>query len=700
MLGLGSASSLGIGLSVFLDDQFTKGSSRVSASLKRLGMDADEFQDHLRNIESFGVGLERIGRKAIGVAARGIREFADFEKTMTSVAVIGGIDRRSNEFEMLVNQAKTLSGTYGQLPQDIAEAQLELAKAGKSVPEIMKLTQAVITLGAATDTMVGGKNGAAEMLVNVMQAFNAGADKASYYADVLTSAANRSTINVEDFYESLKYSSDVANSLHIPIDKAATAIATLGNAGLKGSMAGVAYANMLRYIATGVTDFGTKKQRAALAALGLTGEDFREANGNLKDLGGMLEILREKTAGLSDPDKLGVLTAIFGVRGARGLVPLMSGMTVDENGKRLQTYADMYKKIQADLGSNIAESTAKDRIDNTWGDLAKLKSEWSRFYINVGKSLAPLVRPLVSILTKTLNWINEISESPLGQFFLRWIAILFMALGPLGRIIAMGARFLMFMTVSSNTFTGGMRSSLVMATELKAILVSASKQFAANIMSARGVGMTMAGPGRGTAMLTGPGGRFLGKSNWLARGLGAIFGVRGARWGIQIARFMTNLMGSGTFLGKLVTWGARFFSLGGILLKALGWVVKVFFSWWFVIADLVVTLLTGKSILEWLWDGLKWLYNNVNLLAEALNPVNWWNGLKSMFTPHSATAPNVSPTAGTDVGKTYNQILNNQKNEVKLHVTVNPTTGDKRTEQSFNLNAGRSMASQGIKVNG
>src|SRR5690606_36664548 len=110
--------------------------------------------------------------------------------------VVGEVTKDSADYQKLVAQTSKLSRKYGQSVDDIAKAQLELAKAGKTVPEILKLSNAVITLGAATDTTVGGRNGAAEILVNVMQAFNAGVGEATYYADVLTAAANRSTIDV------------------------------------------------------------------------------------------------------------------------------------------------------------------------------------------------------------------------------------------------------------------------------------------------------------------------------------------------------------------------------------------------------------------------------------------------------------------------------------------------------------------------
>lgn len=689
MLGLGSSSTLGIGLAVYLDDKFTNPSQRLTRQVNAMGLSVDQFKGHVRTLEVFAGGVL--------LASNALKTFAKFDKTMTSTAIIGGdIPKSSALFKSLEDNTLKLSSVYGQLPSEIALTNLELAKAGKTVPEIMKLSEAVTALGAATDTKVGGAGGAAEMLVNTMQAFNAASSEADKYANIMTSAANRSTIDVTDLYESLKYSSDVARNLNIPFQEAATAIATLGNAGLKGSMAGVAYANMLRYISTGVTEFGTDKQKKTLAYLGLQGKDFRDAEGNLKDLGQMLILLRERTEGLSNPDKLGALTALFGVRGARGLVPLMSGLDVDENGKVVQTYEAMRKLIGEDIQSDIAKNTAIGRIDNLAGDINKLASAWERLMIKLGETLSPTARVVLQMLTKAQDLLTGFMDTKLGNVFVKSAAAWILVVRPLRALFAIfGKRLLGIGPSLVSSFNASNTITTTIANKIKA----AGNYLVASMLKARNI--SMMGPGGVTLMGRGKDGRLtgsLGKSNWFTKIIGSIFGIAGLRKLSEFTTWFSKLKDApgivSRFLNFMTGTGKVLKLLGFGLGRLLSWV----FSWPAMLADIALSLVTGKGLFEWLWDGLKWFGGILYDIG------NWVYGLfkeKPKEYTSAPPPPEYSPTpirmlTPDEFRSTYREVIQ-QSTGVNLHVTVNPTTGDKKTEHYINTKAERELNGIGIK---
>ena len=198
----GSASSIGIGLAVYLDDHFTRTAAVVKGTMEALGYESDKLQNQLENLNNFGSGLESLGRGILGIAKRGVEAFASYDHIMNSVKVIGQIPKE--QAKQVLGELNELNAglavQYGILPDAIAKAQLELSKAGKKGQEIKNMTEAVVALGAATDTQVDGANGAAEALVNIMQAFGAASNEAHKYAAVLTSAANQSTIDIKDFF--------------------------------------------------------------------------------------------------------------------------------------------------------------------------------------------------------------------------------------------------------------------------------------------------------------------------------------------------------------------------------------------------------------------------------------------------------------------------------------------------------------------
>src|SRR6202012_2377500 len=175
---LGSSATLGIGLSVYMDDQFTQASDKIRNTLQLMNKDVDDFSQGMSRIERIGDGLARFGDKILSFGTDASQSFAKFEHSINATRVIAGIDKTDIGYKKLGDTANRLAETYGQLPDAIGNAELELAKGGKTVDQINKMTEAVVALGAATQTQVEGGSGTATVLLNIMQAYNAQADQA------------------------------------------------------------------------------------------------------------------------------------------------------------------------------------------------------------------------------------------------------------------------------------------------------------------------------------------------------------------------------------------------------------------------------------------------------------------------------------------------------------------------------------------
>lgn len=690
-VGLGSVSSLGIGLAVYMDDQFSGVQRTVSNSLAVLGRDVDDFNQSMARMESLGSGIAAVGDAILKGAAAGVTEFAKFEDVMNSVKSIAQLGEDPAGLKALTDQALKLGNVYGQLPKDIAGAQLELSKAGKSRQEIEAMTEAVMVLGSAAETAVAGKNGAAEILVNIMQQYNAGAKEAMYYADVITSAANQSTIDVTDFYESMKYSGDVARSLGIPVKDAAAAIATLGNAGLKGSSGGTAYANMLRYIAKSLGEFGSDKQKEALDILGIGPKDLVTAEGNLVNLQQMMQVFRRQTEGMTNMRKLDVFQAIFGVRGDRAMQPLLTGMVENAQGNMVPALAEMARKIENDIRIGIAKKTAEEKLDDMMGDWQKFMAGWSAFKIGIGASLAPMIRPLLQMLTGLMSKITQLANSEFGQWLIRSGVVMGLAASMIGRLIIGGARLMGYIMTSAGT----MRSTFTMA-QMSANAIRTQFQIGANaivaaMLRARGLSVGMMGT---TPMLRNTAtGRLVGRSTGVTRTLALLFGGRTA---ITIANWFSRMVAT---LGPVVGWlskaGIFLKGLGAILGRVLGWL----FGWEALLVDLISTLVTGKGLFEWLWEGLKWLGGLFGIGGGSGDEPK---KLEKYDAKRDYEREEALVTDGTHKGpKSWNQEmmdkLNRQRNNQTIHVTVNPTTGDERTERTININQQRALQSNAIQ---
>ncbi len=614
MIGvLGSASTLGIGLAVYLDDQFTQAAGNINNTLTALNLHARDFSDGMSRIAGIGDSLAQFGDRVFGFAKNASQEFATFEHSINATGIIAGLAKGDKGFKSLGDNAQRLAGIYGQLPEQIAQAELELAKGGKSVDQINNMTEAVIALGAATGTTVSGGNGAATVLLNIMQAYNAAATDTKHYADIITSAANQSTIDVRDLFESLRYSADVASTLKIPFEETATAIATLGNAGLKGSMAGTAYANLLRYAEHGIGIFATKKQQTSMGLMGITKKDMLDEQGHIRSMSELLKTLRDRTKTFSDNDKLNVLEGVFGVRGNRALLNLLNGQDRDTHGTLMSSFDAMKDKIHQDTLHNITQNTAQRMTDDAQGGFNKMASAWMNFKIAIGSTLATTFKPIISFITSLLNHLTTFVQGPVGSWLVKWVLILGSTMGPVGRMIAIGARFAGYIFTSAGRLTNAFTMARVASNSIRAQITAAAQALTNAALTARGI-TTFVNRSTGAQMLAarGAGGRFVGgrvARTGMSTMLGVMFGRTGLRMATSIERFIAPLVsGLGIF--------TRFFGIiriaGGVLGRVLGWL----FGWEGMLADLILTMLTGKGIFEWLWSGLKavfgWLFGETD----------------------------------------------------------------------------------------
>ncbi|GMA55495.1 hypothetical protein GCM10025857_68520 [Alicyclobacillus contaminans] len=62
----------------------------------------------------------------------------------------------------------------------------------------------------------------------------------SHIADVLAASANASAVSIGDIGQTLQYAAPVAKAAGVSLEQLAADIAVMGNAGIKGSDAGVA----------------------------------------------------------------------------------------------------------------------------------------------------------------------------------------------------------------------------------------------------------------------------------------------------------------------------------------------------------------------------------------------------------------------------------------------------------------------------
>lgn len=339
--------------------------------------------------------------------ASSVTTAASFEKQMSAVTAV--MDQAQLA---AVGGSKALSDLALQLgaqtsfsASEAAQGLEELAKAGVSVQDIMGGgAKASLDLAAAGGISVAD---AAAIASNAMNTFNKSGAEMGGIADTISGAANASAIDVHQFGLSLSSVGAVAATVGVSFEDTATAIAVLGQNGLKGSDAGTSLKTMLLNLSP-----ANKAAAQEMQALGIiTAEganQFFTAEGKAKGLADISQILQDATANLTQEQKLNALQTIFGTDAIR------ASAIMANNGA-----AGFTKMSDAMAASGGASAVADARLDNLAGSIEKMKGSIETASITFGLHLLPTLKRVTDAATELVNkaipGLDKLGETAAGM---------------------------------------------------------------------------------------------------------------------------------------------------------------------------------------------------------------------------------------------------------------------------------------------
>lgn len=304
-----------------------------------------------------------------GIAVVALNSAANFEQSMNVMQQVSGATE--GQMASLQAQALELGAQTSFSAGEAAAAMLELSKAGLSASEVSAAIGGTLDLAAA-----GGLDlaQAATITANAVNSFGLEASSANDVANLLAAAANASSVEVTDLALGMQMASAVFSSSGQSVETLNTALALLGNNGLKGSDAGTSLKTMLMSL-TAPTD-------AAASQLQNLGVSVYDASGNMRAL----------------PDVMADLqSALYGTN---AVTVTSSNLTADQ-AERMAYLKDTISKTQRQLAdyqsgvAGVAQSendkvVAVDRLNRV---LAAAQMEYSGL-ASVGGTTSTVMRTL------------------------------------------------------------------------------------------------------------------------------------------------------------------------------------------------------------------------------------------------------------------------------------------------------------------
>ncbi|KAB7730583.1 phage tail tape measure protein [Proteus sp. G4445] len=318
----------------------------------------------------------------------------EFNVGMSKVQALTRLDKNSDEFKMLREQARELGATTAFTANQVAQGQAFYAMAGFKPEQIKNAMPGTLAMSLAGDIDLGTT---ADIGSNILTGFKLDSDQMGRVSDVLVGAFTRSNTSLTMLGDTMKYVAPVASGLGVDLETAAAATGKLGDAGIQGSMAGTSLRAILGRLA--------EPPKMAAKALEELGIKTRDAKGNLRDFPELLAELDKKTAKMGNAQRAGFFKHIAGEEAFSALSVL-----AEQAGKgELQTLVADLKQAKGE-----AQKVAGTMTDNLSGDMKNLQSAWEdlgiQIFDGIDSPLRKISQSITRVISKVGMWMKENPE--------------------------------------------------------------------------------------------------------------------------------------------------------------------------------------------------------------------------------------------------------------------------------------------------
>lgn len=401
-----SRSIVEVGVAMVLKDRFSQEAGKISGSFRTMMNDMNTWN---RGIQMSASNTMDFGMQLVGGMARAYKYSAGVQNEVWTASKIAGATI-AEQREML-QLAKDVNEITPLTASDVASGQRYLAMAGNKFDAIKEMIGPASKLASIFTMPVGQKGGVADLMTNIMSMYQIPTGEAARVTDDLYTAVTNANISLTDLAQSISYVGADMATAGVDLRQTAAAIGVLGDMGIQGSMAGTSLANMIRYLQLSLVN-QKKKGYNALADLGLSPDEFFDAQGNLIDLYTIYQKFAKAAVDLPSRIETPTFFNIFGVRGNRGMLPVLRDIASgrDKMGKILATY---------DQNIGAVNRLNEERLKTDAGVIDQFESSIENLTVTAGAALGRIFTPVLNVGNKIVKLINSISETWVGGFGLR-----------------------------------------------------------------------------------------------------------------------------------------------------------------------------------------------------------------------------------------------------------------------------------------
>ena len=335
----------------------------------------------------------------VGIGTAAVKTSSDFESAMSKVSAISGAT--GSDLDALNQKAQEMGAKTKFSATESAEAFTYMAMAGWKTEDMLQGIDGIMALAAADGLDLATTS---DIVTDALTAFGLSASDSGHFADVLAKAASNANTNVTLLGESFKYAAPVAGALGYSAEDTAIALGLMANAGIKGSQGGTALRSSLSRLIKPTDD--------AAALMEKYGLSMTNADGSMKSLGQVMDMLRNNMGDLTEAEQAQAAATLFGQEAMSGMLSIINASDKD------------YEKLTSAIydADGAAQEMADTMLDNLGGQLTLLKSALEGLAIQFGEILLPYIKQFVTWLQNLTQKLQNLTPEQKEQI-VKWAAV-------------------------------------------------------------------------------------------------------------------------------------------------------------------------------------------------------------------------------------------------------------------------------------
>ena len=318
-----------------------------------------------------------------------VTTFAEFDDVMRQAGAVTGATKE--EMQAMTDVAKEMGATTRYTASQSADGLRLMGMAGFEAQEAIDALPGVLNLAAAGSLDLGT---AADIATNILSGFGLEVENLGRVNDVLVKTFTSSNTTLTELGEAFKLVGPIAKGVGADFEELLAAIGRLGDAGLKGTLAGTALRGAIDALLN-----PTKEEAALLKQLaeraGQTSFTVKDAQGNFIGFKKVIEQL--EAAGLKGDEAL----KLFGQRAGPGMAALLQvgSKGLGEFTGTLKTVGPVSQEIASEMEAGIG------------GAIRETKSAFEAVKIAIGEAFGDdIIKAIRTAKEYLLDWVNVIKE--------------------------------------------------------------------------------------------------------------------------------------------------------------------------------------------------------------------------------------------------------------------------------------------------